>query len=159
MAANATGLIKAITVALVGLAAMVAVPLAVTASATASVAATSKTVVYGFGKFQVGFGHPEVRPSHATFGLAGEDGIKGVKWSNWRRSSASGHGLHLQFTGTGVIDQKATIVLSGVRTHKGQRYFSHLVMRWTTKNGKHHTETLNWRFDKGVGWLWVGNFQ
>ena len=56
-------------------------------------------------------------------------------------------------------DQKATIDLSRVRTHKGQHYFSHLVMRWTTKNGKHHTETLNWGYDKGVGWLWLGNFQ
>lgn len=127
--------------------------------ASASAPANSKTVVYGFGSHQVGWGHPEVRPTHATFGLAGEDGIKRIRWHDWRRSSAFGHGLHLLFTGTGVRNQKATIALSRVRTHNGQRYFSHLVMRWTTKNGKHHTETLNWRHDQGVGWLWIGNFQ
>ena len=154
MVGTAMRLIKTITVALASLT-MVATPY----GATASVTAASKTVVYGFGRYQVGWAHPEVRPTHATFGLAGEDGIKGIRWRDWRRSSAAGHGLHLLFTGTGVIDQKATIVLSVVRTHKGQRYFSHLVMRWTTKNGKHHTETLNWGYDKGVGWLWLGNFQ
>ena len=147
-------MIKTITVSLASLT-MVVMPYA----ATASVTATSKTVVYGFGNHQIGWAHPEVRPTHATFGLAGEDGIKRIRWSDWRRSSASGRGLHLLFTGTSVKNQKATIVLSAVRTHKGQRYFSHLVMRWTTKNGKRHTETLNWRLDKGVGWLWVGNFQ
>jgi hypothetical protein len=153
MTGNATRVIKTITVVLAGL--TIALPQA----ATASVTATSKTVVYGFGNFQVGWAHPEVRPAHAAFGLAGEDGIKSIRWHDWRRSSASGHGLHLLFTGTGFKDQSATIVLSGVRTHKGHRYFSHLVMRWTTKNNKHHTETLNWRYDKGVGWLWLGNFQ
>ena len=147
-------ILKTITVALASLT-IVVIPEAATASAPA----TSTTVVYGFGSHQVGWAHPQVRPTHATFGLAGEDGIKRIRWSDWRRSSAFGHGLHLLFTGTGVKDQKATIDLSGVRFHKGQRYFSHLVMRWTTKNGKHHTETLNWRFDKGVGWLWTGNFQ
>ena len=154
MVGTARRMIKAITVALASLT-MVVIPL----EATASVTAISQTVVYGFGKFQVGWAHPEVRPTHATFGLAGEDGIKGIRWSYWRRSSASGHGLHQQFTGTGIVNQKATIVLSEVRIHKGQRYFSHLVMRWTTRNGRHHTETLNWRLDKGVGYLWTGNFQ
>lgn len=153
MAATATRMIKTITVALAILTITMFSPVV---RATASVNATSKTVVYGFGNHQIGWAHPEVRPTHATFSLAGEDGIKRIRWRDWRRSSAFGHGLHLLFTGT---YQKATIDLSGVRTHKGQRYFSHLVMRWTTKNGRHHTETLNWRYDKGVGWLWVGNFQ
>jgi hypothetical protein len=150
---HAMRMIKVAAVALACLA--TAMPLA----ATASVTATSKTVVFGFGNHQAGWAHPEVRPAHATFGLAGEDGIKRIRWRDWRHSSSSGHGLHLLFTGTGFKDQKATIVLSDVRTHKGQRYFSHLVMRWTTKNGKHHTETLNWRYDKPVGWLWLGNYQ
>jgi hypothetical protein len=147
-------MIKTITVALASLTIVVTL-----AGATAAATATSKTVVYGFGRYQVGWAHPEVRPTRATFGLAGEDGIKRIRWHDWRRSSASGQGLHQLFTGTGVKDQKATIDLSRVRTHKGQHYFSHLVMRWTTKNGKHHTETLNWGYDKGVGWLWLGNFQ
>jgi hypothetical protein len=147
-------MIKAIMVALASLT-IVVVPV----EAIAGVTATSKTVVYGFGNYQVGWAHPEVRPTHATFGLAGEDGIKRIQWRDWRHFSASGHGLHLLFTGTGFKDQKAIIDLSGVRTHKGQRYFSHLVMHWTTKNGKRHTETLNWRYDKGVGWLWLGNYQ
>jgi hypothetical protein len=128
-------------------------------AASAAGAATPRTVVYGFGDHQIGWARPAVRPSRATFGLAGEDGIKGIKWQDWRGSSAFGHGLHLLFTGTGFRDQHATISLSRVRLHRGRRYFSHLVMRWTTKHGKHHTETLNWRYDKGVGWLWIGNYQ
>jgi hypothetical protein len=147
-------MIKTITVALASLTIVVTL-----AGAAAAATATSKTVVYGFGLHQVGWAHPEVRPTSATFSLAGEDGIKRIRWHDWRRSSASGQGLHQLFTGTGVENQKASIDLSRVRIHKGQRYFSHLVMRWTTKNGKHHTETLNWGFDKGVGWLWLGNFQ
>src|SRR5215469_13962038 len=103
---TARRMIKAITVALASLA-FVVIPL----GATASVTATSKTVVYGFGRFQVGWAHPEVRPTHATFGLAGEDGIKRIRWSDWRRSSAFGHGLHLLFTGMSVKNQKATITL------------------------------------------------
>lgn len=159
-------LVKTITVAV--LVSLTMAPIAYKATASASAASrrtiahsrlNETTVVYGFGRHQVGWAHPEVRPSQATFGLAGEDGIKRIRWKEWRRSSAAGHGLHLLFTGTGVKDQRATIVMSVVRTHKGQRYFSHLVMRWTTKNGKHHKETLNWGFDKGVGWLWLGNFR
>ena len=41
--------------------------------------------------------------------------------------------------------------------HHGQPYFAHLVMKWTTKNGTHHKEVLNWRKD-GTFWLWIGNY-
>jgi hypothetical protein len=50
----------------------------VTASPTGGT--TTRTVVYGFGDRQVGWAHPQVRPSRATFGLAGEDGVKRIRW-------------------------------------------------------------------------------
>lgn len=132
--------------------------LGVAAIAAPAAEAAASTVVYGFGGKcpPTNWTHPAVRPTHAWFNLACEDGVKQIKWQDWRRSSATGHGLHLRFTGFGFIPQKATITLSAVRTHRGHRYFSHMVIRWKTKNGKHHKEVLNWRRDTGgAGWIWV----
>jgi hypothetical protein len=89
------------------------------------------------------------------FNLACEDGIRHIRWHDWRRSAAAGRGTHLRFNGIGFTPQPATITLSQVRSHRGNRYFSHLVIRWTTRNGQHHKEVLNWRHIKGVGWIWA----
>lgn len=121
-----------------------------------AIANTRATVVYGFGGScpPTGWRHPMVRPSRAMFDLACEDGIKKIRWSSWRASSAFGHGVHLQFNGFGFIGQPATISLSEVRTHNGQRYFSHLVMRWTTRTGRHMHEVFNWRHIIR-SWAWI----
>ena len=50
-----------------------------------------------------------------------------------------------------------TIYLSTVRKHRGRRYFSHLVMKWITRNGRQHEEVLNWKRD-GTFWIWLGNY-
>jgi hypothetical protein len=63
----------------------------------------------------------------------------------------------LIFNGFGFTPHRGTISLSDVRSHRGHRYFSHLVMKWATRNGRHHEEVLNWRRD-GQFWIWVGNF-
>lgn len=119
--------------------------------------ASTATVVYGFGGkcLPTNWAHPLVRPTHAFFSLPCEDGIRHVKWQRWGRSTATGHGQHLQFNGFGFTPQPATITLSKVRVHDGHKYFSHMVIRSKTKNGHHHTEVLNWGHDKGVGWLWL----
>jgi len=57
----------------------------------------------------------------------------------------------------GFTPHRGTISLSDVRTHRGRRYFSHLVMKWTTSNTVRHREVLNWKRD-GQFWIWVGNF-
>jgi len=136
-------------VSVLGLTAPVAV-----ASAASTITST-KTVVYGFGGKcpPTGWAHPLVRPSRAMFDLACEDGIRNIHWRYWRRSAAFGHGVHLQFNGIGFTGQPAIISLSRVRTHHGRRYFSHLVMRWTTRNGQHHQEVFNWRHADRT-WLW-----
>jgi hypothetical protein len=125
--------------------------------ATASAApATTRTVVYGFGGGcpPTGWANPAMRPSLAMFNLACEDGIRHIRWHDWRRLSASGHGTHLQFNGTGFTGQAATISLSAVRSHNGRHYFSHLVIRWTTRNGQHHHEALNWK-RVNRAWIWA----
>jgi hypothetical protein len=118
---------------------------------------SDRTVVYGFGKAPYSWSNPQVRPTHAIFSLAGENGIRHIRWQDWHRASAFGHGTILIFSGTGFTGHHGTIDLSAVRKHHGQRYFSHLVMRWVTKNGTHHREVLNWRRDHAL-WLWVGNY-
>jgi hypothetical protein len=140
---------------------MAAIALAVSSGlgvgATAAAQAATPTVVYGFGGKcpPTNWAHPLVRPTHAFFSLPCEDGIRHLTWQTWGRSTATGRGQHLQFNGTGFTPQPATITLSKVRVHDGHRYFSHMVIRSTTMNGHHHTETLNWRHDNHVGWLWL----
>ncbi len=123
-------------------------------------AATTRTVVYGMnGHCPSGtWGTPQVRPKSAFFSLPCENGIRHIRWRTWRRSSASGHGAILTFNGFRLVPHAGTIALSRVRAHRSRRYFSHLVMRWTTKGGRRHKEVLNWR-KVGTLWLWAGNFQ
>jgi hypothetical protein len=115
----------------------------------------AQTVVYGFGGScpPTNWKDPAVRPAKALFDLACEDGIRSIRWTSWRRSSAFGHGKHMLFTGLGFKLQAATIALSRVRVHDGHRYFSHLVMKWTTKSGQHKQETFNWKHNM-AGWIW-----
>jgi hypothetical protein len=135
--------------------------LALGASLPAAQAATATpaTVVYGFGGHcpPTNWSNPLVRPARAFFSLACENGVRRIHWQSWHRSSAFGHATILIFNGLGFTPHGGTISLSDVRRHLGRRYFSHLVMNWTTRNGRHHRETLNWRRD-GPFWIWVGNF-
>lgn len=121
--------------------------------------ATATTVVYGFGGHcpPTNWHDPLVRPARAYFSLACENGVRGIHWKSWHGSSAAGNATILIFNGFGFTPHPGTIALSDVRSHQGHPYFSHLVMRWTTRNGRHHTEVLNWRRD-GQFWIWVGNF-
>jgi hypothetical protein len=117
------------------------------------------TVVYGFGGRcpATGWSDPLVRPAKALFSQACENGVRRIHWQSWHLSSAFGHATILTFNGFHLIPHPGTIALSDVRRHLGRRYFSHLVMNWTTRNGRHHREVLNWRRASGF-WLWVGNF-
>jgi len=129
-------------------------------SALALAAAPSTaTVVYGFGGHcpPTNWAHPAIRPVRGYFSLACENGIRHIRWRDWRKTSASGHGTILIFNGFGFTPHPGTIYLSAARTHSGHRYFSHLVMKWTTRNGTHHKETLNWKHN-GTFWLWIGNY-
>lgn len=130
------------------------------ASAQAQVAAHStKTVVYGFGGHcpPTNWSNPMVRPGRAFFSLACENGVRRIRWQNWRAASAAGRGTILIFNGFGFTPHRGTISLSTVRMHHGQPYFAHLVMKWTTKNGTNHKEVLNWKKD-GTFWIWIGNY-
>lgn len=136
----------------------VSVGVGVAAATGTPTAQTSKPiVVYGFnGKCPpTNWADPLVRPTHAFFSLPCEDGVKHLKWKRWGSTTATASGQHLQFNGTGFTPQPATVTLSQVRVHAGHRYFSHMVIRSTLKNGHHKTEVLNWGHDKGVGWLWL----
>jgi hypothetical protein len=125
------------------------------AASAVAAPASAQTVVYGFGNHcPTGkWGKPAVRPSRAWFNLACEDGIRSIRWTYWRRTSAKGDGKHLMFNGTGFTPQPATITLSRVRVHDGRKYFAHLVIKWTTKHGSHHQETYNWKHTN-LGWYW-----
>lgn len=120
---------------------------------------TATTVVYGFGGHcpPTNWSNPQVRPVRAFFSLACENGVRHIQWRYWHHLSAAGHATVLIFNGFGFTPHRGTIALSDVRNHRGHRYFSHLVMKWTTPNGRHHTEVLNWRRDNQF-WIWVGNF-
>lgn len=120
--------------------------------------ASTTTVVYGFGGRcpPTNWSNPRVRPSRAAFSLACENGIRHIHWQDWGTSSASGHGTVLIFNGVGFTPYPCTITLSTVRTHRGHRYFAHLVMKWTA-NGTNHKEVLNWKRD-GKFWIWIGNY-
>jgi hypothetical protein len=130
-------------------------PLAIGAGSAVAAPASAPTVVYGFGGHCPAgkWGKPEVRPSRALFDLACEDGIRSIRWTDWRRTSAAGRGKHLMFNGFGFTPQPATIALSRVRIHDGHRYFAHLVIKWTTKRGKHQQEIFNWKHTN-LGWYW-----
>ena len=130
------------------------------ASAQAKVATHStKTVVYGFGGRCPGtnWSDPTVRPGCAWFSLPCENGVRGIHWQNWRAASAAGQATILIFNGVGFTPHAGTIRLSTVRMHRGQPYFAHLVMKWTTRDGTRHKEVLNWKKD-GTFWLWIGNY-
>jgi hypothetical protein len=124
-----------------------------------AVTGAASTAVYGFGGRcpPTNWSDPLVRPVRAYFSLACENGVRGIGWQYWHRSAAFGNATILIFNGTGFTRHHGTISLSEVRSHNGRRYFSHLVMKWTTSNGTHHKEVLNWRRD-GQFWIWIGNF-
>jgi hypothetical protein len=143
--------IKMLAVILASVAALAAPGVLTSAAADASSA--TKTVVYGFGPGcpalqHVSWAHPMVRPGQAHFGLSCEVGIHRMRWRDWRRSSAFGHGSFLLFNGFGFNNRPATITLSRVRLHKGRRYFSHLIIVWRAANGRHHKLAMNWRYNK-----------
>ncbi len=119
----------------------------------------TKTVVYGFGGRcpPTNWSGPAVRPARAYFSLACENGVRQIRWRYWRAASAFGHGTILIFNGIGFTRHPGTIYLSTVRKHRGRRYFSHLVMKWITRNGRQHKEVLNWKRD-GTFWIWLGNY-
>jgi hypothetical protein len=150
--------IKMLTVTLASLAALAAPAVMTAPVADASV--ISQTVVYGFGPgcpalHSSSWAHPMVRPGQAHFGFSCEVGIHRIRWQDWRRLSASGHGSFLLFTGFGFQDRPATIALSNVLRHNGQRYFSHLIIVWTSQNGSHHKLVFNWRHNATMHiWLW-----
>ncbi|HUB40369.1 MAG TPA: hypothetical protein VMA72_16085 [Streptosporangiaceae bacterium] len=126
---------------------------AVLMSPAANASSTAKTVVYGFGAGcpalqHVSWAHPKVKPGQAHFGLSCEVGIHRIRWRDWRRESAFGHGSYLQFNGIGFNNRPATIALSRVRLHKKHRYFSHLIIVWKGRNSKHHRLVMNWRYNK-----------
>lgn len=120
---------------------------------------TAATVVYGFGDHcpPTNWSGPAVRPVRANFSLACENGVRRIRWQYWHHSSAAGHATVLTFNGIKFIPHRGTISLSDVRSHQGHQYFSHLVMKWATPNGRRHTEVLNWRRDNEF-WIWVGNY-
>jgi len=145
-----------VTVLIVAVTGCVLAPLAGLGAAPAGAApASARTVVYGFGGHCPSgkWGKPEVRPSRAWFSLACEDGIRSIRWTDWRQASASGRGKHLLFNGTGFTPQQATIALSRVRVHDGRRYFAHLVIKWVARGGRHHHEAYNWK-RTSLGWYW-----
>jgi hypothetical protein len=148
-------MVAAIAVSLAALAAPV-----ILTSPAAEASSITKTVVYGFGAGcpavqHVSWAHPMVRPRQAHFGLSCEVGIHRIRWRDWRRHAASGHGSFLLFNGFGFSNRPARITLSRVRLHRGRRYFSHLLIVWTGKNGKHHKLVMNWRHNKTEHlWLW-----
>ena len=151
--------IKMLAVVLASLATLSAP--AVLTGATADASSTAKTAVYGFGPGcpalqHISWAHPMVRPGQAHFGLSCEVGIHRVRWHDWRRSSAFGHGSFLLFNGLGFSNRPATITLSGVRLHKSRRYFSHLIIVWTGSDRRHHKLVMNWRFNK-TEHLWGWN--
>jgi hypothetical protein len=150
--------LKMWTAILASLAALAAPAVMSAPAADASVIA--KTVVYGFGPgcpalHSSSWAHPLVRPGQAHFGFSCEVGIDRIRWHDWRTLSASGRGSFLLFTGFGFQNRPATIALSAVLRHKGQRYFSHLIIVWTSRNGRHHKLIFNWRHDATMHiWLW-----
>jgi hypothetical protein len=120
-------------------------------------AATTPTVVYGFGGQcpPTHWHNPKVRPTRAYFDLACEGGIKAISWGYWRKYTAHGHGKWLVFNGFGFTTRPATITLSEVKFHNGHRYFSHMVINWVTRSGTHKRAILNWRPIAGLGYLWA----
>ena len=127
------------------------------AGATPAVAAPSaaRTAVYGFGGACPNgkWGKPEVRPAKAWFTASCEDGLRRLHWTAWGRKTAKGSGQHLLIGAKGITRHAATVVLSGVRVHNGRKYFSHLVIKWTTKSHKHRQEAFSWQHTN-LGWLW-----
>ncbi len=66
-----------------------------------------------------------------------------------------GRGSFLLFNGIGFTNRPATIALSKTRLHKGNRYFSHLIIVWTARNGSHHKLVMNWRYSRPNHiWWW-----
>jgi hypothetical protein len=139
--------------------AALALPFAVGVPACQAATGTAATVVYGFGGHcpPTNWSDPQVRPVRGYFSLPCENGVRSIGWQNWRHSSAFGHATILIFNGFGFTPHRGTISLSVVRSHQGRQYFSHLVMKWTTSNGRHHQEVLNWGRD-GQFWIWLGNY-
>lgn len=129
-------------------------------AAAPAAGASSATVVYG-SNGSAGWSHPAVKPS--AFYIAGDGTlfVRPLSWSSWVSSSAYGRGTRWWDTCVPNCAQgtywksPASITLWGVASHNGVAYFSHLTLRWTTRNGVRHKQKYMWSTLPGAtipGW-------
>jgi len=60
-----------------------------------------------------------------------------------------GRQLHPQLRAGHLQEVPASLTMWRVRWHSGQRYFTRMTMRWTTRNGVHHKHI--YRYSKAGG--------
>lgn len=123
--------------------------------------ASAVPVVYGSRGGGLGWSDSAVKPGAFYWGTGGTLFVRPLSWSSWVAASAYGRGTRWWDTckpncaqGT-YWKSPASITLWGVASHNGVSYFSHLTLRWTTRNGVRHKQRYIWSILPGAtvpGW-------
>lgn len=141
--------IAAAVIVLAGVSAAVVVT-----TSAASPASQALPVTYGFDGHQ-GWAHGAVRPHALYLGAGGSLFVRRVRWIGWSQAGARGSGTRwadncVPSCAAGSFARSAaTITLSRVRTHHGQRYFSRMRIAWRA-GGKPHQQTFRWSAGTGA---------
>jgi hypothetical protein len=144
-----TGVKRMKGVAGVGVIVVIMVGIAVAVvSLTAASSAPPLPLAYGFGGSS-GWQHGSVKPRSIDFGAGGSLFVRGLRWTEWTQTTATGHGLSWtdscrpNCASGSYVKSRAIMTLSGIKVHAGLRYFSAMTMRWTA-HGQNYRFVFHW---------------
>jgi hypothetical protein len=129
---------------------------------TAGASARTLPVIYGAYPAGVTFSwhNPSVRPPSVWFGADGGLSVRSMRWHYWDRASAYGRGTRwankcVPSCAAGNYNKApASLTMWRVRWHNGQRFFSRMTMRWTTRNGARHKQVYSYSKAGGTELFW-----
>ena len=116
--------------------------------------ASASTLPVMYGAYPYGavgsWQEPAVRPPSVSFGTDGGLSVRSLNWSYWNTASAYGRGTRWANTCIPTCSagnywkSPASLTMWRVLWHNGQRYFTRMTMRWTTRNGVRHKQVYSY---------------
>jgi hypothetical protein len=126
--------------------------------------ASARTLPVVYGVYPYGavpsWHEPTVRPPSAAFGTDGVLWVRSLRWHYWNKASAYARGTRwadncIPNCAQGTYKKSpASLTMWRVRWHSGQRYFTRMTMRWTTRDGVRHKRIFSYSRAGGTDLFW-----
>jgi len=128
----------------------------------AGASASTLPVIYGANPYGAvpSWHEPKVKPPYIVFGVDAGLMVRSLSWQYWNKASAYGRGTRwyntcVPYCAAGNYwKSPASLTMWRVRWHSGQRYFTRMTMRWTTRNGVHHKHIYSYSRAGGTDRFW-----